>query len=107
MRDWTAMVTAFDDDRREEFLKVFGTARVPVLSPFGKMAELPGFDEPQLVYELDLDRLMTEQRKRLVTHIAEKFGLCASEVEAHLDEEGMPILASGCVASGIDIRHFL
>ena len=104
-RDFT--VTVHAEDRRKDFETVFGSTTVPVLSPVPALAELPGFDEPQLVYELDLDRLMTEQRKRLVTHIAEKFGLCESEVEAGLDEEGMPILASGCVASGIDIRHFL
>ena len=104
-RDFT--VTVIDDDRREEFLRVFGTTTVPVLSAFPVLAELPGYAEPVEVYELDLERVMVEQRERLVTHIAGKFGLRRSEVEADLDAVGMPILATGCVASLGDIRKFL
>jgi len=100
-------VTVYDEERRKDFEAVFGSATVPVLSPVPNRAELPGFDHPVLVYELDFERVTLEQRERLITHIAGKFGLRGSEVEAHLDEEGMPILASDCVAVVGDIRHFL
>ena len=100
-------VTVYDMVRKTAFERVFGSATVPVLSPLPQLAELPGFDEPQLVYELDFERVTPEQRERLVTHIAGKFGLRRSEVEADLDAVGMPILATGCVASLGDIRKFL
>ena len=100
-------VTVYDEERRKDFEAVFGSATVPVLSPVPNRAELPGFDHPVLVYELDLERVSADQRQRLVAWIAEKFGMDAADVEAHLEEEGVAILASDCVASLGDIRKFL
>ena len=100
-------VTVYDEVRGMEFEKVFGTRTVPVISPIPEWAKLPGFEEAKAVYDLDLQRISADQRERLVTHIAEKFGLEPSAVEADLDEVGMPILADECVASLGDIRKFL
>jgi len=104
-RDFTA--TVYAGDRREVFERVFGTATVPVMSPFPHLAGLPGFDEPQLIYELDLERVTMEQRGRLVAYLVEKFGVDEWEAEAGLESEGVPILASDCVASLGDVRKFL
>jgi hypothetical protein len=41
--------------RAADFEKVFGTARVAVQSPIPHAARLPGSDDPQPVYLLDLE----------------------------------------------------
>ena len=38
-----------------------------------------------------------EQRERLAAHLNEKFGIPIGEVDAMLDEHGVPILADDCV----------
>lgn len=81
--------------RAADFEKVFGRPMVPVTTPLPHAAFLPGFDEPQLVYLLDLE-WATEQgyRQALVEHAAERFGIPADEVDADLERVGMPILES-------------
>ena len=75
-------VTVYDMVRKTAFERVFGSATVPVLSPLPQLAELPGFDEPQLVYELDFERVGGHQRVRLAKYLVEKFGLEQSVVES-------------------------
>ena len=105
MRDFT--VTVYDGVRGEEFEKVFGSTTVPVMDPVPSWAELPGFDEPQLVYMLDQYRVPVDAHWRLVEHLGQVFGLEKREVEEELRKKGMPILASECVADLGNIRHFL
>ena len=81
--------------RAEDLIHVFGSNRVCVRSPVPHWAILPGIG-PALVYEADLDLITLEQRARLVTLIAERFGLPETEVERELDAHGLPLLADEC-----------
>ena len=93
-------VTVQDPDRAEKFRSVFGTTSVPIKSMIPEYANLPGFDEPQLVYLLDVDRITSEQFARLVAHVSLEFGLPAHEVEHGIIAGGFPILAKGTTTSG-------
>jgi hypothetical protein len=99
-------VTIFGE-RAGSFERVFGTAKVPVLSFLPELADLPGFDEPQPVYLIDLTWVAHEgHRDALVEFLAARFGLPRETVDADLELYGMPILAADCVVS-TDTRDFL
>lgn len=89
------VLTIHDSERAAVAERVYGSPSVCVKSPFPQHASLPGFDTPQLVYELDLALLTPEQRERLVLYIAETFDYAPEEVRQSLDQEGFPILAEG------------
>lgn len=88
--DFTATIR--NPERRGDWLTIYGTDTVPIKSPNPQKANLPGIPGT-LVYMADLTVLTPDQRQRLVTHIAKRFDLDPTEVEAKLDEEGVPILA--------------
>lgn len=91
-------VKVFDNtERAKDFMKVFGRTEVCVSSPLPVYVGVPGFDEPQAAYLLDLKEITADERARLVTHISERFGLDAGEVGALVNLRGVPILASECV----------
>jgi hypothetical protein len=93
--------------READFERVYGSTTVQVKSPIPHYATLPGFDEPQLVYLLDLEWAEREgHRARLVEFIAERFDQDPAYVDRHLDKEGMPILAESTVAC-VDPRYVL
>jgi len=95
-KDFKAVIRA-DCERAAEWLKVFGTLEVCLESPLPVLANLPGFDESQMVYMLDLKQITPEERTRMVESICRRFPpLLADEVEQMLDEQGVPILASDC-----------
>jgi hypothetical protein len=96
-------VTVYNPERAEMFEEVFGRTTVPVRSFLPTRANLPGKPN-SLIYELDLTRVTPEERRRLVAHLAERFGLPVAEVQGLLDAQGVPILANDCVASGLDMR---
>jgi hypothetical protein len=78
--------------RAAEFERVFGSTTVRVLSPLPQRIRLPdGRVEP--CYLLDTVALRSDQRRRLVAHLAEQFGLPESAIDGRLDEDGMPIVA--------------
>lgn len=88
--DFTA--TVHNEDRKANWLTVYGTDTIPIKSPIPSRANLPGLPSA-LIYELDLSAISTDQRQRPVTHITKRFDLDPTEVETELDEEGVPILA--------------
>lgn len=81
-------------ERVREFEDVFGSATVPVKSPYPTYAELP--IGRHLVYELDVAGLEPRVRLRLTAHLAVKFGSTPHAVDRELDDVGMPVLAEGC-----------
>lgn len=85
-----------DSSRAETFMRVFGRLEVCVVSPFPHWANLPGFDEPQLVHSLDLDELTPAEHAALVTDIHDRFNIPEDEVKALVAARGVPILASEC-----------
>lgn len=82
-------------ERVASFERVFGSTTVPVLQllPAPVYASLP--IGRRLVYELDVDALSGEQRRRLIEYAAGRFGIPIDEAEAEL-EHGFPILADDC-----------
>lgn len=83
-----------DSERADVFMKVFGRLEICVTSFIAEMATLPGFDEPQAVFKLDMDRITTDERNALINHISDKFNLNHVLVDSQLAERGVPILAS-------------
>jgi hypothetical protein len=80
-------------DREPLFREVFGDNRVPIETPIGEYALLPGLTGPQMIFKLALDQITPEQRARLVASLAQRFGYPESEVDSELDTHGVPILA--------------
>jgi len=89
-------------DRAALWQAVFGGLEVPVVSFLPQSVTLPGYDEPQPVYMLDLKALSDEQRFRLIQALADKFCVLEGEVESSLDEHGVPILVTDVSVSSTD-----
>lgn len=89
-----AEVTIHEPTRKELFLEIFGTNKVPVTSMMPGYTNLPGFSEPQLAYLLDMNFVTEEQRSKIIDHIAKRFELPREFVRTHLQKDGVPILAS-------------
>jgi len=82
-------------ERAAAFEQVFGTRIVAVESPATHMALLPGLDEPQEVYLLDLEWAREQGcRQRIVAHLSCQFGVEESFTDARLEQEGLPLLAA-------------
>lgn len=92
--------------RRAEWLQVFGTDRLPVLSPTPHAASVACVGA-RLFYRVDVSSLNEEQRARLASFLSAKWGWSPAEVLASLDDpaHGLPVLAEG-VTIGIDARLF-
>lgn len=94
MNDFTATISnRSNPDRAIAWRTVFGSETIVLKSPIPSLAKLPGRLTTTLIYEVDIRALTVEQRKRMVAHLAEKFGYEAHVVENALDTEGCPILA--------------
>lgn len=81
-----------DSPRAASWLAVYGSLTVPLRSATPVLASAPGISSGQF-YQIDLDALTREQRKRLVAHLMQTFHLSVGEVKAHLVEVGCPLLA--------------
>lgn len=105
LRPFTAHL-ARTSPRYQDWLRVFGDSIVPLRSPFAVRASAPGVEG--LFYHVLVSALTSEQRQRLVEHLAEKFGEAPGEVERTLDDErhGLPILATD-VSVATDLRYVL
>lgn len=90
------VVSVSDPERAKFFQEVFGRTEVCVKSPVPTLAGLPGFDEPQPVFFLDLELITPEERERLIQHISQRWNIPSQEVAAQLDEHGVPILDQHC-----------
>ena len=89
-----------DPERAAMWRRVQGTEGVPeapVLSPAAEFAALPGHPDGAWVLMADLGALSPDQRERLITELARKFGLSRADVASDLGAVGVPILLEGCV----------
>lgn len=91
-------------ERKTFWIEVFGSDRVPIESPIGEIAEIPGFKYPQKVLKLDMKRVTEQQKQKLVAAIAKKFNITEEEVKKDLEEKGMPILDKDVTVS-IDLSR--
>jgi len=88
-------VTIYDEERKKEFIKVFGTDTVKVKSPIPTWIIRPN-GEKALAYFLDLELITKEEREKLIKHISEKFNQDIAFVRENLDKMGLPILKESC-----------
>jgi len=93
-REWKTMAKVHNPERKAFWESIFNGDTVPVISFVPEWANLPGYDEPQPVYMLDLKAITAEQRKRLIKALARRFGIPEETVAQKLEEHGVPILAS-------------
>ena len=105
--DWRTTARVTNPERKVFWQSIFGGDTVPIVSFIPKMANLPGFDNPQHIYELDLKAITDDQRVRLVNAIARKFDMTVEAVDAGLDDHGVPILLSDVIVSSTDRALFM
>ncbi|TXH52960.1 MAG: hypothetical protein E6Q97_14135 [Desulfurellales bacterium] len=99
----TTIAKITNPERRRDWLVVFGTDEVQLVSPIPQLASLPGLDGSQVVYMADLTKLDADQRGRLITFIAARFHVPADVVARDLDTVGLPILGGDVTIISNDI----
>lgn len=86
-----------DGPRGETLERVLGTRRLPVLAPEPVLADLHDAGRGvEACYLLAVAALSVDQRRRLVDHLGERFGMPQADVCAEVLIKGVPILAEGC-----------
>lgn len=80
-----------NNERYQEWIDVMGTNEIPITLPIPTQGSAPGIDEG-LFYMIDLHEITSEQRRRMIKHIARKFAVDEEEVRRTLDDVGCPIL---------------
>lgn len=103
----TTIAKIINPQRRQDWLVVFGTDEVCLVSPVPQLAGLPGLPGSQLVYMADLTKLDADQRQRLITFIAARFQVPADVVARDLDTVGLPVLASDVTITSNDVGLLL
>jgi hypothetical protein len=94
------------DEKQEEWKQIFPDGKLPVRCPFPVGTfEHPMLKEPHQFYELAIERLTSEERKRLVAFISKKFNISEETVNKELDKQGCPIRAENTIAHWCDL-HF-
>lgn len=88
-------VIIYDEERKKNFIEVFGTNTVKVKSPIPQLIKKPDGEEA-LAYFLDLDLITKKEREKLIKHISEKFNQSIDFVRESLDKMGLPILKESC-----------
>lgn len=104
------IATVKDPERKREWETIFDSDTLPIRSPLPTWVDLPAMGD-KLAYELDLKRLTSKQRGRLVEHIIREFEptMTPDEVMTQLMAEGVqiPILAEDVLVTGFDVGLFL
>jgi len=92
--------------RYEDWKRILGTDRVPLMRPFSTHADL-GPEKDVEIYLLDWQQLDEEQSSRLLAFLAQKFNVLEQEIENDLDCDGhFPIRAADVFVT-FDMRIFL
>ncbi|HEC92902.1 MAG TPA: hypothetical protein ENI51_07940 [Candidatus Atribacteria bacterium] len=84
-----------DKERKKEFLKVFGTDTINIISPIPQIIKVNG--KLEKAYFLDLNLISKKQKENLISHLSEKFSLDYDYVRDNLDKIGVPILDKDCI----------
>ena len=88
-------VTIYDEERKKDFIKVFGTNTVKIKSPVPTWIIKPNGEKAE-AYFLDLDLITKKEREKCIKHISEKFNQSIDFVRENLDKMGVPILRESC-----------
>ena len=81
--------------RGDEWERVCGTRTFPVTSFNPVRANLPGKPNAE-VYIMNVQAMKSEVLDKIIAHLAVKFGIPVSEIEADMAAHGNPILAEDC-----------
>ena len=84
MNQPTHFITVHDEDRKKNFIKIFGGNRVPVKNFVPVMAHLPVVGK-QPVYLLDLKHVTQEQKVKMADHISSLFSFSPADVLAEME----------------------
>lgn len=84
--------------RYADWLKVFGTNAVQVMSPLPSMIELPN-KTIELAYVVELTSLAPPVLAKLTRFLADRFGLDEDELNREIGQHGVPILAKDITLS--------
>jgi len=79
-------------ERAEIWRRILGRDWAHVTSPIPSRGHLPG-KGLSLIYFMDLEFVDGEQRRLMIEHLAERFGIGRHEVEERIDSDGVPIPA--------------
>ena len=90
------LIEITDEERAKVFQDIFGSTIIKVTSSSPQDLELPSGEIVKAFY-LDLTQITSEQRKKLVTYLAESFNFSEIEVNDKLEAIGVPILEKNCV----------
>jgi hypothetical protein len=82
-----------NDERKENFEKLFGTNRVPIESPVPVRANTPQGEK--IFYQLNMRFLTPERKERVVEDLSKKFHLTKEFVLENLPKIGVPIEDKG------------
>ena len=97
-----------DEERKREFIGIFGTNEVYITSPVP--ISINTMDGPKMAYFLDLSLITQEQRSKLIESISKKFKLEKEFVEENMEKHGVPILSDhtsmSCYDSGAFFNAF-
>lgn len=100
MSEWKTTAIAIGAEKRMFWREIFGREEIPLQSSGAVWCRIPGFDEAQLCYALDVAVLEPDQRARLVEVLAERLDIDAVLVDELLEDEGVPVRALGvCMVS--------
>lgn len=88
-------VTVNDEERKKNFIEVFGTNSIKIRSPIPERIIKPD-GTIALAYFLDLELITEEQREKLILNLSKRFNEPLDFVRTNLDAIGVPILKEHC-----------
>lgn len=102
----TEAIISKSSPRYNEWLEVFGTDRIPLVSPIPYTGSAPGISKAQF-YKLDTAALTEDQRIRFVAHISKKFQMSEDLVWGEITSDNpIPILADD-VTVALNLNLFI
>lgn len=102
----TEAIISKSSPRYDEWLEVFGTDRIPLVSPLPYTGSAPGISKAQF-YKLDTSALTEDQRMRFVAHISKKFQMSEDLVWREIKSDSpIPILADD-VTVALNLNLFI
>lgn len=99
-KDHPYWATTTDNARAKEWLTVFGSIVIPVISPTPTQAHVAGIGDTE-VYLLALDMLTEQEMISVIMHIAAKWHEDPDYVLTELHRQGLPILAADVTVTTI------
>ena len=78
---------------KQAWLDVFGTTKLPLVSPRVSLAKFPNEAAYDQVYFVDTELLTKGQQDRAIWAFAERFNLSEMDAKQLILEEGLPISA--------------